>query len=386
MLKEHVTYQYQKLFSQSPELLVIAPGRINLIGEHTDYNEGFVLPAAVDRSIFFALGLSGHPTRGTLYASDFSSKHQFDLDEIKPLPTGNWQNYLLGVVAELKKTGRKLKGFNMVFSGNIPAGAGMSSSAALECGTCFGLSELFQLNIPKIEMVKLCQQAEHNYAGVKCGIMDQFASMMGKRDKALLLDCKTLEYQYFDVQLGEYTLLLCNSNVSHSLASSAYNERRNQCDEGVSVLSQSFPAIKSLREASIEQLEQVRERMSEVVYRRCSYILKENHRVHQFTKAMMNHDYMEAGDVLNQAQQGMKTEYEITCKEIDFMTEFANSFEGVLGSRMMGGGFGGCTLNLLKKDRVSMFTEKLDNAYHNRFGRSISPIQVTITDGVSLLS
>lgn len=383
-LVSKVTKEFFISFGADP-IIVRAPGRINLIGEHTDYNLGYVLPAAVGQAIYFAIADSGHEDKCSLISLDFKARYDFKISEMAPLPPNSWQNYILGVVAEIQKSGRKVRGFNMVFSGEIPRGSGMSSSAGLECGTCFALNELFGLNIPKVEMVKMAQKAEHNYAKVMCGIMDQFASMMGAQDQALLLDCKTLEYSHFPVKLINHSLVLCNSNVHHSLADSQYNVRRNQCEAGVEILNASFDAVKSLRDATMEQLEAVKGNMPEVVYRRCKYVIQENDRVMTFAKAMSEGRVADAGAVLKVAQEAMKTEYEITCPEIDFMADFANARPEVLGARMMGGGFGGCTINLIEKGKEKAFIAELDAAYKAKFDKNITPVEVVIADGVGLV-
>ncbi len=380
-----VVHQYfTNTFSTTP-LMVRAPGRINLIGEHTDYNDGFVLPAAIGKEIVFAFGKSGHPTKCSIVSIDLNDRYDFSLDELRPVEPNSWQNYILGVVAGIVDSNREINGFNLVFSGNIPQGSGMSSSAALECGTCYGINELFQLNIAKLEMVKISQLAEHKYAGVKCGIMDQFASMMGSRSQAFKLDCRDLSYEHFPVNLENHSLVLINSNVAHDLATSAYNVRREQCEEGVEVLKLAYPNINALRDATMEQLIFVKEKMNEVVFRRCKYIIEENQRVIRFSKSLKSQDMLEAGEILKRAQLGMKEEYEITCPEIDFMTDFANSKDYVLGSRMMGGGFGGCTLNLLVKGKEQDLINELNEIYFDSFKKEISPISIEIVDGVSLI-
>jgi galactokinase len=366
-------------------LLVRSPGRINLIGEHTDYNNGFVLPAAVSQSIFFAAAASGDDDQCSLLAMDLNERFDFKLSELKSMPRDSWQNYILGVAAEITKSGRQLRGFNMTFSGNVPLGSGMSSSAALECGTCLALNELFRLDIPKVEMIKMAQKAEHNYAGVKCGIMDQFASMMGKKDQVLLLDCRDLTYQHFRFELGEYSLLLCNSNVSHSLASSEYNVRREQCEAGVEVLKKTFQSIESLRDANMGQLDVVKDQMNEIIYRRCKYIIEENERVHAFVDALNNQDLLKAGQLLKTAQAAMRYEYEITCPEIDFLADFANNHPAIIGARMMGGGFGGCTLNMVKTDTREIFISELSPAYEKRTNKQLTPIEVSISNGTGVI-
>lgn len=370
----------------SEPLLVRAPGRINLIGEHTDYNHGFALPAAIAHSIFFAIGKSENADHCTLVSIDFSESYTFKLSEIDWMPGNPWQNYVLGVVTEIQKSGKKVAGFNLVFGGNIPRGAGMSSSAALECGTCFALNELFGLQLEKLEMIKMSQLAEHNYVGVKCGIMDQLSSMMGKRGSALLLDCQTNDFDYVPVSLGEYSILLCNSNVEHTLVNSEYNVRRSQCEEGVSILQSRYSEIQSLREVTKAQLENVRELMDDTIYRRCKYVIDENTRVRDFVDALKQKEFSRIGNLLKDAQRGMRFEYEITCPEIDFMADFANNKTGVLGSRMMGGGFGGCTLNLIKKYEISQFVDNLNESYYHQFGIEVSPITIGIEEGVRLVN
>lgn len=381
-----VVQAYQDIFGSAPEFLVRAPGRINLIGEHTDYNGGFVFPAAVGHEVQFALGKSGSEDQCGLYALDLKARHDFKLSEMTPLPPNSWENYLIGVASEIQATGRSIHGFNLVFTGNVPRGAGMSSSAAVECGTCFGLSKLFDLNIPKVEMAQIAQLAEHHYAGVMCGIMDQFASVLGKANYAFRLDCESLDYDYFPFQLQDYALVLCNSNVTHNLADSGYNERRQQCEEGVNILKEHIPGLTSLRHASLEQLFVLQSELPELIFRRCKYVLEENARVNAFAKALQRADIQHAGELMKQSQRGMQNEYEITCPEIDFMAEFANARPETLGARMTGGGFGGCTINLVQRGSEQSFIDELDQAYQKKFKKSITPIPITVADGVSLLS
>ncbi len=367
-------------FGQDP-VLVKAPGRINLIGEHTDYNNGFVLPAAVDQSIYLAVSKSGS-NESTLISLDMDETFSFSVDDFQPSATTSWANYIMGVVAEIQKTGLLAEGFQMVFSGDVPRGSGMSSSAALECGTCFALNELFELNISKLEMLKMAQKAEHNYVGVMCGIMDQFASMMGSEDHALKLDCQSLDFEHFPIELSEHIIVLCNSNVSHNLADSEYNIRRQQCEEGVAILKKSYNAVSSLRDVTLEQLNAHKQELSDVVYKRCKYVIEENERVVRMTQALSDADFPTVGEILKVAQEGMREEYEISCPEIDFMAGFANSRQDVLGARMMGGGFGGCTINLVNRGSEDLFISELNSAYQKKFNKEITPIKVKISDGV----
>ncbi|MFT7197711.1 MAG: galactokinase [Marinoscillum sp.] len=379
-----VKASFAKNFGEMP-LLVRAPGRINVIGEHTDYNMGFVLPAAVGQGTYFAMAKSNDKEACSLISLDLNDRYDFKLSEMAPLGQDSWQNYILGVVAEIQKAGGKLEGFNLVFSGDVPRGSGMSSSAALECGTCLGLNELFGLGFDKVSMVKMSQKAEHNYAGVMCGIMDQFASMMGKQDQVLLLDCKTLEYHHFPMVLENTTLMLCNSNVSHSLASSEYNTRRLQCNEGVSAIQKKYEGVESLRDVNMDQLNNCKSELSEVIYKRCKYVIEESERVHAIIAALKKGDIKQVGEILKVAQLAMAYEYEVTCPEIDFMADFANQRSDVLGARMMGGGFGGCTLNLIEKGKEKTFVAELDAAYKAKFNKNITPVEIVISDGAHVL-
>jgi len=339
--KEKVEQEYIRKFEGQP-ILVKAPGRINLIGEHTDYNLGFVFPAAVAQSIYFAIGVSDKP-HCTAISLDQKERFNFRLEEVRPLNERSWKNYILGVVGEMQKAGNEVGNFNVVFAGDIPIGSGMSSSAALECGLGFGLNELFDLGISRVELAHIGQAAEHNFVGVKCGIMDQFASLMGKKDQAFILDCRSLDYEYFPLALDRYELLLINSNVQHSLADSEYNVRRQQCEEGVGIINKKYPKVLSLRDVKSHVLEEHKRLLDPVVYSRCRYILEENSRVKAMGEALKKSDFIAVGNILKDGQIGMKEDYEITCPEIDFLADFANDHPAVLGARMMGGGFGGCT-------------------------------------------
>ncbi len=373
-----------KELSPSEPLVVRAPGRINLIGEHTDYNNGFVLPAAVDLSIYFSITLTGS-TKCFIHSLDQGESFEFDIEEeLSPIAM-SWGNYVIGVIAELKKLDVKLKGFNLVFGGDLPQGSGMSSSAALECGLCMGLNELFHLDLTREKMAKVSQAAEHNFVGVKCGIMDQFASLMGKKDEVILLDCEDLSYSLHALNPAKNKLLLLNSNVKHSHTSSGYNERREQTEEGVAVVAKSYPKVRTMRDVTIEMLEQVKNEIPEVSFRRCKYIIDENRRVHEVVRAISNNDFVSFGEVLKRAQNGMKTAYEITCPEIDFLADYANGRTDVLGARMMGGGFGGCTINLIKRESEGIFQEEISKAYKEKFGFDLTPISVEISEGVELV-
>ena len=357
-----------------------APGRINLIGEHTDYNEGFVLPAAIDKEMVFSIK-NGPLGRCVVHADDLKEVHSFDLTNFSPLSSG-WQNYVMGVVHELQKISPMgIGGCEIHFGGNVPLGAGVSSSAALECGLAYGLNDYFDLKLDKWQLAKACQRAEHNFVGMKCGIMDQFASMMGKVDHAMLLDCRSLEYTYFPLDLGSAQLVLLNSNVVHELANSAYNDRRASCEQGVEIIGQSFANIKSLRDVDGPMLEKSRENMGEETYRRCLHVVRENSRVLEATQALREGNLSHLGTLMFASHKSLQEEYEVSCPELDFLVQQAKEYPGVLGARMMGGGFGGCTINLMKEAIMSTFIEETKTTYQEKFGIELQSYQVKTADG-----
>lgn len=386
-LKKNSKYfleQHRKYFGVEPRLSVKAPGRINMIGEHTDYNLGFVLPAAIDKAIYFSINPSKVEEISTVYAIDLNQEIQFKHTDLAPLKAGAWQNYILGVVSEIIKVKGRIPGFSLSFGGNIPLGAGLSSSAALECGLCFALNSLFELNLSWQEMATISQKAEHNFVGTKCGIMDQIATLKGKKDQVMLLDCRSLEIEYFPCQLEGYQLIICNSNVTHELASSAYNERRSQCEEGVEILQSLNPKIQSLRDVSYSFVLQNEAIFPKLVFKRCAYITKENERVIQFCEALKQQDINQLQEILYEAHEGMKHFYEITCPEIDFLVEFTTKLQQVKGSRMMGGGFGGCTINIVKDEFVEQFKKEIATAYTSRWQRELTIFDLNVEDGVHI--
>lgn len=367
------------------ELVVSAPGRINIIGEHTDYNMGFVFPAAIGESIYFALGPSNSPTKCTCLSIDENESFSFDVNEIEPIRLPTWKNYVLGVVAELQNSGKLIQGFNLVFSGNIPIGSGMSSSAALECGLCFGLNELYNLGLSRKEMALISQAAEHNYAGVKCGIMDQFSSLMGKEDQAFILDCRNLELTYVKVNLQNYSLVLCNSNVSHSLVTSAYNERRQQCEEGVALVKTKYPDVNSLRDVDIDMLNEFRSVLNDTVYKRCKFIVEENQRVLDMGKAFEKTDLEGIGRLLNEAHYGLRYKFEITCEQTDFLADQFLDNKDVLGARQMGGGFGGCIIALVETEKLNDVIKEVSSAYAMKY-KEATFLPIEISNGCQLIN
>lgn len=362
------------------KIKVVSPGRINIIGEHTDYNGGFVLPAAISKNVTAEIELNGHPSRCTFHALDMDEKAEFDW-EIDASAQTSWQNYLIGVIEELRKRGAKLRGVDVTFSGNVPIGSGMSSSAALECSVAYGLNELFDLGFDKIALTEIAQKAEHNYVGTMCGIMDQFASMMGKADRVMLLDCRSLEYKYLPLKLGDYEIMIFNTNVSHSLSDSGYNTRRQECETGVLVLQKHYPKVELLRDVTLEMLETVKAELSETVYQRCHYVISENNRVLAATAALEAENLEKLGELMYQSHEGLSKKYEVSCPELDFLVTQTKDKDYVLGARMMGGGFGGCTINLIKKAKSKAFVETASKAYTAEYGFSPTPYYLSIEDG-----
>lgn len=358
--------KFLELYNTKP-ILVKSPGRVNIIGEHTDYNEGFVLPAAVDKTINFAIAPSDSKAC-KLYAYDLNEHHEFEIT--KPIKSDKiWPNYLMGVVDQFKKAGYKLSGFNCVFGGDVPAGAGMSSSAAIEGGLAFSLNHIFNLEVEKIDLVKFAQKAENQFVGVNCGIMDQYINIFGKDKKVLKIDCRSLEYEYISFDNDNLRIVLCNTMVTHSLASSEYNTRRKQCEEGVKILQKHYPKIKSLRDVNPDILKEYEKEFDPVIYKRCKYVVEENERLGKACFFLDKGDFEEVGRLMNESHNGLSKEYEVSCQELDFLAEVAQREEGVYGSRMMGGGFGGCTINLVEDKYVEQFKKKIESSYLERFNK-----------------
>ncbi len=368
----------------SPDSIrVIAPGRINLIGEHTDYNEGFVLPAAAEAHLSFRLKKNGTRGRVRLYSESMGETMEADLGDLRP-PDKAWQQYIFGLLKELAAATDGIRGFEGEVASRLPVGAGLSSSAALACGLAYGLNALFSLQIPSMELIRIAQQAEIKYSGTDCGIMDQFASVMGKKDHFILLDCRSLEYDYIPARFRGYRLVLINSRVTHSLSDGSYNRRRDECRQGVAILRRSFPETGSLRDASLEQLEAVRREMPKPIADRCRYVVAENARVLKAVDALRNNDMPALGSLLCQTHQGLRELYEVSCAELDFLVDTAMSLPGVAGSRMMGGGFGGCSLNLVREEAAPGVVSRLLAAYRERFGWDAEPLEAGLGDGVRL--
>ena len=373
-----ITAKFGELFPPAP-VIYHAPGRINLIGEHTDYNDGFVLPAAIDKAIYFAAAVNTL-NKLRLFSIDYDQSFEADIDDLKKSDT-QWANYLIGVVVQFQKRGLKPGGIDCVFCGNIPLGAGLSSSAALECGFSVCINELFNYNIPNAELILMAQKAEHEYAGVMCGIMDQFASTFGLEGHVMKLDCRSLDYEYFPLTNDEVDIILCDTKVSHSLASSEYNIRRSECEEGVLILQKKFPQVAALRDASPEMLEEVRDQLKDNVYQRCHYVIHEVVRVNEACQALLRNDFINFGKLMYETHEGLSKEYQVSCKELDILVDIAGKDKNVLGARMMGGGFGGCTINMIRKGKSEDFINSVMKEYPER--TNIQPViyRVRISGG-----
>ncbi|MFP4089666.1 MAG: galactokinase [Cyclobacteriaceae bacterium] len=368
---------------QSEPVIVRSPGRVNLIGEHTDYNGGFVLPAAINKEIVFAIA----PNQGkscSVYARNVQETEEFELDKIRRSDNA-WANYVLGVVDQLQKEGHELGGFNCVFGGDIPQGAGMSSSAALECGLALGLNEVFSLGLDRKQIAQICQKAENDFVGVKCGIMDQFANLFSKESHVIKLDCDSLAYEYYPFQTDGYKLVLLDTQLNHELSSSRYNERRKECNTGLKQLQEQNGNLKSLREVSLKMIKEYQKTMDEVPYRRCRYVIEENQRVEDACRFLKEGNLEAFGQKMYESHQGLSRDFEVSCEELDFLVEQTLDNEDVLGARMMGGGFGGCTINLVKENALVEMTIDIEQAYQQRFRSELKVYIANIVDGAEII-
>lgn len=369
-------------FIKPTTIVAHSPGRINFIGEHTDYNDGFVLPAAIDKATYVAV-TPRSDLEINLVSIDFNDNF-FTTTETYQKTECAWANYILGVVDQFRKKDVPLKGFDLAVCGDVPIGGGLSSSAALECATALALNQLYQTNFDKLTLTKMSQLAEHEYAGVKCGIMDQFASLFGKKDHAIKLDCRSLEYDYVPIVMDHFDVVLFDTNVKHSLASSEYNLRRLECSKGVEMISQHVPNITSLRDVTIDMLERFVQPFDSLVYNRCKYVVEENLRLLGACEDLKNKDLESFGKKMFETHHGLSSLYNVSCRELDFLVDFAKNDSAVIGARMMGGGFGGCTINLVKKEAVSDFTKKITKAYAADMKRELGVHFVKIENGGSV--
>jgi galactokinase len=350
--------KFQRLFGESP-VLVRSPGRVNLIGEHTDYNEGFVLPAAVDKAIYFAISPRSD-NLCVLHAVDLRDSYQFQLGTLKKT-VKRWPDYLFGVVDQ------------------------MSSSAALEAGLAYALNDLFQLNIDSMTLVKLAQKAENEFVGVQCGIMDQLINIFGQDNQVLRLDCRSLEYEYYPFNSDKIKIVLCDTQIKRELGSSEYNTRRAQCEQGIKILQDNNLPVRSLRDVSLPMLQDHKKQLDPVVYRRCKYVIEENERVIAACQNLVKGDFAEFGQKMYQSHNGLQQDYEVSCQELDLLVEAASQHKGVIGARMMGAGFGGCTINLVWKEQLESFEEKMEKTYQDKLKKKSTLYITEITAGTAIL-
>lgn len=380
---EDVRSRFIEHFDGNTGSVYASPGRINLIGEHTDYNGGFVFPGAVQQCIIAEIRPNG--TRNVrAYSINLKDYVEFSLDDDKG-PTSTHFRFIYGVCREMMKLGVPVDGFNTAFAGDVPLGAGMSSSAALESTYAFALNDMFGENkIDKFTLAKVGQATEHNYIGCNCGIMDQFASVFGKAGSLMRLDCRSLQYKYFPFDPKGYKLVLLNSQVKHDLATSAYNDRRRSCENVVAAIKRHHPEVESLRDATYDMLNEVRSEVSEEDALRAKYVIGEKYRVLEVCVALEEGDYEEVGKKMYETHYGLSKEYEVSCQEIDFLNDVARSC-GVTGSRIMGGGFGGCTINLVSDELYANFIETAKKSYKEKFGKEPIVIDVVIGDGARKL-
>jgi galactokinase len=383
ILIQNTTAFFEKSFGSKPEKVVLSPGRINIIGEHIDYNDGYVLPAAIDKVICFAFE-KNNSKKSKVIAIDLNEEFEIDLTQEVKLSDVVWTNYIRGVIKQLQDNGYSFDGFNCVFSSNIPVGSGLSSSAALECGTLFGIKQLFDLKIEKVDIALLGQKAEH-WVGINCGIMDQFSSVHGLENKVIKLDCNTLDFEYHNADFKDYSLILMDSNVKHSLFTSEYNTRRIECEQGLAIIKKNFPEVKSFRDCSEEQLLSIQDKMSETVFKRVHFVVKEINRVIKACEALDKGDIELLGQLLFETHYGLSQEYEVSCAELDMLVGTAKADDAIIGSRVMGGGFGGCTINLIKKGHENQVKSKFSNLYLDTFGIELKFYDVKISNGTTLL-
>lgn len=376
---EYVRSRFIKHFDGTTGAVYASPGRINLIGEHTDYNNGFVFPGAIDKGMIAEIKPNGSD-KVRAYSIDYKDYVEFGLEE-KDCPRTSWAKYIFGVCREMIKRGVPVKGFNTAFAGDVPLGAGMSSSAALESTFAFALNDLFGDNkIDKFELAKVGQATEHNYCGVMCGIMDQFASVFGKAGSLIRLDCRSLEYAYFPFNPIGYKLVLLDTVVKHALVGSPYNDRRLSCEHVAAVIKTKYPQVDSLRDANFDMLEEVKAELKPEDYNRAKFVIGEVKRVLDVCDALEKGDYETVGKKMYETHYGLSKDYEVSCEELDFLVDVAVEC-GVTGSRMMGGGFGGCTINLVKEELYDAFIEKALAAYKDKYGKQAKVYEVVISDG-----
>jgi len=365
-----------------------APGRVNLIGEHTDYNDGFVMPAAIGYSTWVALA-PRDDRKLSIYSENFSESVEFDLSEIsvsgaRPRSTPHWSDYVCGVVVALEQAGYPLCGGDMLIRGEVPIGSGLSSSAAIEVSVGYALLEASGHSVDRVELAKLCQRAENEYVGMRCGIMDQFISCCGQAGRALLLDCRSLAHRWLPLP-GGVRMVVCNTMVKHELASSEYNQRRAECEAGVERLARYLPGVRALRDVTSDELERYQRELPEVVYRRCRHVIGENARVMEAAAELERNDLVAFGSLMNESHRSLSDDYQVSCDELNLLVNLARQIEGVYGARMMGGGFGGCVINLVAAEYVDGFERVVTQGYKQATGRAPEIYVCDAAEGVERL-
>jgi len=363
-----VTERFRAVYRRNPHGILRAPGRVNLIGEHTDYNDGFVMPAAIDFYSYAAIGERAD-RKLSVYSEQFHQSAEFSIDQLAGPPRKHWSDYVRGVAAVLRDEGYPLKGANLVIDGQVPIGSGLSSSAAIEVTSALALTSLGGVMIPLLEVARLCQRAENTYAGARCGIMDQFVSCFGKQDHALMLDCRSLEATYLPLP-PDVCLVICNTMVRHELATGEYNERRASCERVVETIRRYIPNLRALRDLTLEELERYRGKISDIDFRRCRHVITENARVIDAQSALLGADLLRLRELMYRSHESLDRDYEVTCRELNIMVNLARELEGVHGARMTGGGFGGCTITLVESKVVPEFQATVAREYEKLTGLS----------------
>lgn len=384
-MKEEIEIIFKQHFGTDTKPVVVkSPGRVNITGEHTDYNEGYVLPAAIDKAAYLAISLR-EDDEIRLVAKDLNETFSTNIKELKPIGDVSWPNYIIGSLAQFAKLNIPLRGFNAVLSSNVPMGAGLSSSAAVECATVYALNALLKTNLDRVTMVKMAQKAEHEFAGVMCGIMDQFASMMGKKNQVIKLDCKTIEYEYVPFNLDGIKIVLLNTNVKHSLASSEYNTRRNECTQAVEWIKEYEPQVNSLRDVTEEMLNKYVLPKDALIDKRARFIVQEIERLITGCKDLENGDIQALGKKMFATHDGLSSMYAVSCKELDYLVDYVRNNEAVIGARMMGGGFGGCTINLVKETAIADLIAMLQPEYEKVMQLPLTYYIASIENGTEII-
>ncbi|HEX8561535.1 MAG TPA: galactokinase [Flavobacterium sp.] len=381
-LTDNTAQFFVDTFQNEPDHIFLSPGRINIIGEHIDYNDGYVLPAAIDKYVCLAL-TKQEGSKCILVSKDLNDRFEFDLQDTLEPTEKMWANYFLGVIQQLKDRNLEFSGFKLVFSSTVPIGAGLSSSAAVECGFAFAINEMYNLQLDKKTIAFIGQKAEHTFVGVQCGIMDQFASVFGKKDHVIRLDCMTLEYDYHNADFEEYSLLLLDSKVKHAHLTSGYNDRRAEVERGLAIIGAEFSQISSFRDCNEEHLLAVKDKLGETIFRRCSFVVKEIRRVQQAVDALESSDFARLGELMYDTHNGLSSDYEVSCAETDFLVAAVRDDHAVIGARMMGGGFGGCTINLVQKGHEDRLVQRVAAEYQSQFSIELQSYKVAISDGTS---